>query len=962
MANWIQTGGTATAGGGAPTPPGDVRPIGGQPFSVTVGLAPADINGLQDIQIDITYDPPDPIGVFIGVLPVVETPDGTRYPQGEWDYNGDGTAITPGRYGTVRLQLPQPSASQNWKIYLVSRAHSYTKDIDGTTPNRTVAVNPQGLGYPVLPATFDFGGGLEANPRLNVENLNGDMTRPMLKITPGITAPTSGEFRGVDLYLKRTADPTYIHHGYFPHSGGANGATVVGPHTYVPRPQAAETGWEVVVVPRGATLQQAPITIVPATPPNNKLTFNVSAPSATPATAMTGCAVSVVKYAQHEDGSYTWGVTVTGTNPSAYPDFFHSTLTIQKVDSSGNPAPDQEGTERDVMEFHGLGVSWNSDQQPPGANQWIIPPSQSVYRLFRFRLYAVTHGGVRTLQTNPWGTGLAYFERTPDPKGGTSSTGQEYAPFVTGVSAAVRFRSSRDGDAQYSIECAWTNPTDAKFKGAKPIIVWDPLTGNLSASAGTNVLNWVSGKYFERDMIGQTIFFGTGSGVVSDVPNNKQILLTAAQGQSGTLFWSWQPKDEVLGYSAEGQTSMQGPWLQIPEQGRVAVVYFISFDAAGRENSRQTATTPKVTGLSVEKAVGGSGREYTELITNIINNGVIDVNEGPGITEYVATGYFDQPLHDPRYGGVIIVRASTAPFIPLARIPRNNAAVQVGYKTDWQPTFGAVSVPMAFISYDVNDRQNTYVFGTTPEINVTSPAQALILDLRKALAASVGTALTTSSGSGPLRVQDLGITEALLATFAVSQQKLANVPIIDTARIIDAAVTTAKIQNLAVTNALIANVAADKILAGTISAAVLMTAPTLIITSGAITVNIDSSNLVMVTNSGTSRRAIHSFAFFRIENSANTFEFAQVMGFQFASARGSGAFGDIGGAVFGSSLSGAILQMRDSNGSLRLSITTDSNFVTFSASSGGSAVPSFAAGFISVLIDGALKKIPYYNA
>lgn len=142
--------------------------------------------------------------------------------------------------------------------------------------------------------------------------------------------------------------------------------------------------------------------------------------------------------------------------------------------------------------------------------------------------------------------------------------------------------------------------------------------------------------------------------------------------------------------------------------------------------------------------------------------------------------------------------------------------------------------------------------------------------------------------AGVLGVKAGGITNALIDTFAVTSTKLADAAVVtakldngvvttvklgdrsvtalkidllavETANIQNAAVTTAKIQNLAITNALIANAAitdakindlsANKIGAGTITAAVSMTAPTLVITSGTVTVNIDATNKIKVTDS-----------------------------------------------------------------------------------------------------------------
>lgn len=79
------------------------------------------------------------------------------------------------------------------------------------------------------------------------------------------------------------------------------------------------------------------------------------------------------------------------------------------------------------------------------------------------------------------------------------------------------------------------------------------------------------------------------------------------------------------------------------------------------------------------------------------------------------------------------------------------------------------------------------------------------LDLGKAITTSVGDMMNIVAGV--LGVKPLGITQNLIAQFAVSQAKLANAPIIDALRIVDGAITTAKIQAAAIDAALIANAA-----------------------------------------------------------------------------------------------------------------------------------------------------------
>ena len=142
-------------------------------------------------------------------------------------------------------------------------------------------------------------------------------------------------------------------------------------------------------------------------------------------------------------------------------------------------------------------------------------------------------------------------------------------------------------------------------------------------------------------------------------------------------------------------------------------------------------------------------------------------------------------------------------------------------------------------SFDVQGRLNSIQESgpnATPSATLTIGDTEGKLDISKAVASSVGPALAVVAGV--LGVESGGITEDLIAQFAVSQSKLANAPIIDAARIVDAAVTTAKIKAAAITTALIkdaaittakigdlevtsakiASLAADKITTGTMSA------------------------------------------------------------------------------------------------------------------------------------------------
>lgn len=125
--------------------PGDIREISGNAFNFTNSVI-EDSNGVKRIAIDVTYDPPLPRGVFSGVSAWLETPSGL-YPLGDIDYNGDGSNVTPGRYGTARLVAPPPEATESWKPYLTSRSPAYRVPLKlstdpAPTPHVTMSVDP----------------------------------------------------------------------------------------------------------------------------------------------------------------------------------------------------------------------------------------------------------------------------------------------------------------------------------------------------------------------------------------------------------------------------------------------------------------------------------------------------------------------------------------------------------------------------------------------------------------------------------------------------------------------------------------------------------------------------------------------------------------------------------------------------------------------------------------------------
>lgn len=94
-------------------------------------------------------------------------------------------------------------------------------------------------------------------------------------------------------------------------------------------------------------------------------------------------------------------------------------------------------------------------------------------------------------------------------------------------------------------------------------------------------------------------------------------------------------------------------------------------------------------------------------------------------------------------------------------------------------------------------------------------------------------------------IQTADIADAIIQTAKIGDLQVTAL------KIADLTITSAKIADATITSAKIISLVADKISAGTISASVSLTSPTLVITSGTTTINLDSTNfLKLVDTSG----------------------------------------------------------------------------------------------------------------
>jgi hypothetical protein len=131
--------------------------------------------------------------------------------------------------------------------------------------------------------------------------------------------------------------------------------------------------------------------------------FTISPIANALSTGITNASIGDLTYSMSSDGTVTWGLEyVQWTLPAASTDTnaWSSQLTVQKVNSLGQAAPDYEGQERPVIEDSRMGQTVSY----PIA-YWTIPEANSAYRTYRFRLYLYSRNNVKVLQTTCWSGG-----------------------------------------------------------------------------------------------------------------------------------------------------------------------------------------------------------------------------------------------------------------------------------------------------------------------------------------------------------------------------------------------------------------------------------------------------------------------------------------------------------------------------------------------------------------------------
>jgi hypothetical protein len=225
-------------------------------------------------------------------------------------------------------------------------------------------------------------------------------------------------------------------------------------------------------------------------------------------------------------------------------------------------------------------------------------------------------------------------------------------------------------------------------------------------------------------------------------------------------------------------------------------------------------------------APSAGGHEYCANVTGLTAGTPTTFTDANGVLKYKVPLTWTNPV-DPQFAHAEIIEQRPGPQYVFIGSESGQS-----YTAILDCPFAVETHYLWVRSVDRLGKKNT-LSGDCPKVAVTIGSVVGQLNLTRALESSLGPALGVVNNV--LGVVPYGITEDLIGTFAVSQAKLANTPIIDTARIEDLAVTTEKCTNLMVTRALIAyeavddskiaNLAVEKLLAGTIAVAVKLVSP-----------------------------------------------------------------------------------------------------------------------------------------
>jgi len=301
-----------------------------------------------------------------------------------------------------------------------------------------------------------------------------------------------------------------------------------------------------------------------------------------------------------------------------------------------------------------------------------------------------------------------------------------------------------------------------------------------------------------------------------------------------------------------------------------------------------------------------------------------------GVEVYRFSGTVTPP-DDPSFGGYAVVAhnqadgANHSGDVTLALFGKTD----VTWQTPWTPVLDSQpTYDLYFVSYDVNNQQNTLVPGITPRVTGLHPVPQTTGSIKGSRLNPATLDPSLAILAAKLAINDLGVLTSKLGALQVTNPKLALLSVdanilanssLTAIKYANLSIGTAAISLLAVGDAQISGLAATKLtagtlvagvvyagpifcsqlVAGTITAAISMISPTLVIASGGLTVNIDSANYVKVSSAGGQSQVLDTTI--RTQTASNN-RFVQLSS---------------GGQIIGQSLGGTTFSL-DANGGLVL--------------------------------------------
>ena len=778
---------------------GVATPIGASGAgNVTLGTITYGYTNADELVVTIPFTEPSPLGPFVSVHCWEEAVNGATWAPIDLGYFKKSPAV---------LQLDPVTSPVTRRFYLTSTSETAENELKrhtdpSPTPNGTVLVNP------VSRVTAAEYAPLVTGQSVTVIYDDTNVAAPMYRLrhqwtAPGAPSANQSAFGGLNIYYKIF-----------------DGTTTLGSSLAANDTDTYSDWWPLfagthtfrvyfVSVDSGSTAKANTISdgVTPWVDVNLTWPLATRPDAAKYADNVTSFSCSNVRYALNGQGLKVLYIDAAWTNPvgtSALARWGGVTLYLS---IPGEPKAFQiTGPET------GSTITLEFSNFPTAAQSWTF--------------YAISQDNNGNLNTDPnapvGGTPSSAPSVSPPTVG---AAGVEYTSLVTGYAvSSPLYRTNAQGLKNLAFTVSWTKPSVATYSGVILYLITPSFTNAVQLSGletGTNL-----------------------EIVLSDFP-------------SATESWT---------------------------------VYATSVDVLNQRNTYQVASTPKATFNVSPPPAGSSGVEFTSVVTSYsVSSPTYRIN-AQGLKNLAFTVSWVRPSVS-TYGGVILY-AITPSFSSALQLSGLETGTSLEVVLSDFPVSGE-SWTVYAVSVDVNNRQNLYQPGVTPRsiFTVNPPpagssgteftsmvtgasfntSQVVAADgtRQRRIAATFSRPNDPTFGSTELRVYDAG--SALIGSARVAGNAAAivvpdpNSSTTYTARLVSIDINDrtnteqfgTPNQGLSVGSAS-GTFDPSRIAAGTIAASVTMTSPSLVITSGSVTVNIDGSNYVKATNSSTGKYSYFS--------------------------------------------------------------------------------------------------------